>query len=97
VRSKISSAGMGYAIAGALGADGIKPLITPNDFKPATIGDLKKLVSEINVRYLFVKNIPPRSHDTLPYFDFNINTLNYMNLYKCKAYYSIIEIEIFYF
>ena len=40
----MSFSGIGKAAAGALAADGIKALLTPNDSKPATKGDLKKVV-----------------------------------------------------
>jgi len=58
-----------------LAADGIKAIITSSYNKPATKGDLKKLVSEINGRYHFVKNIPARFDGALPYFDFDTNTI----------------------
>ena len=76
----MSLAGMGNATAGSLAADGIKALLTPNDSKPATKGDLKKLVSEINGRYHLVKNIEPRFDGALPYFDFDTNEVVYMHM-----------------
>ena len=66
-----------------LAADGLKALLTPNDNKPATKGDLKKLVSDINGRYHFVKNLPHENDGALPYFDFVINTIVYFHLSHC--------------
>jgi hypothetical protein len=71
----MSVAGIGNATAGTLAADGIKALLTANDNKPATKGDLKKLVLEMNGRFHLVKNIPPRTDGALPYFDFETNEI----------------------
>lgn len=71
----MSVSGIGNATAGTLAADGIKALITHSDNKPATKGDLKNLVSEINGRFHLVKNIPPRIDGALPYFDFETNEI----------------------
>lgn len=76
----MSLAGMANATAGSLATDGIKAIITPFENKPATKGDLNKLVAQINGRYHVVKNIPPRYDGALPYFDFDTNTVVYLRM-----------------
>ena len=75
----MSPAGIGNATVGALAADGIKALMTHNDDKPATKGDIKNLVSEINGRYHFVTNLPHRYDGALPYFDLDANMIVYFH------------------
>ena len=75
----MSFSGIGNAAAGALAADGIKALLTPNDSKPTTKGDLKKFVSDINGRYHFVKNLPLGFNGAQPYFDFDTNEIVYFH------------------
>ena len=74
----MSSAGIGNATVGALAADVIKATFTHNDNRPATKGDLKNMVSEINGRYHYVTNLPHRYDGALPYFDLDTNEVVYI-------------------
>lgn len=75
----MSAAGVANAAAGTLAADAIKSVMTLHENKPATKGDLKKFVSDINGRYHLVKNIPPRYDGALPHFDFDTGLVVYFN------------------
>ena len=75
---KMSIHGIADATAGSLAADALKSLLTHNDKKAATRGDLKKLIAEIKGRYHLVINLPPRFDGALPYFDFERSEIIYL-------------------
>ncbi|MFY0712766.1 hypothetical protein J1D01_03750 [Seonamhaeicola sp. NFXS20] len=76
-KDSMSLSGVGNAAAGSLLADGIKALVTKNDNKAATKGDIKELINKLTSRYYEVKNIPPRSDGAIPYFDIETNMIVY--------------------
>ena len=74
----ISLAGIGNATAGSLLAGGIKTLLTVEDNKTATKGDLKKLTEQLIGRYHIINNLMPRNDGALPYYDMETNMVVYL-------------------
>ncbi|WP_418510788.1 hypothetical protein [Corallibacter sp.] len=66
---QMSFQGVGNAALGTLAADGLKSLLTKNENKPLTKGDIKKLVSEINGRFHEIKNMAPNNMGQKPFYD----------------------------
>tara|TARA_R110002073_G_scaffold72537_1_gene177070 strand:- start:31645 stop:32067 length:423 start_codon:yes stop_codon:yes gene_type:complete len=73
----MSLAGIGNATAGKLLADGLKSTFTPEDNKPATKGDLKKLKELIIPRYHKINNLPAQN-GLPPHFDLESNEVVYL-------------------
>ena len=66
--------------AGNLIADGIKTLLTVEDNKTATKGDLKKLTEQLVGRYHIINNLMPRNDGALPYYDMKTNMVVYLHV-----------------
>lgn len=73
---KMSLAGVGNAALGAMAYDATKSLITHEDKKPATKGDLKYIASMLQ-RYQKIEGEFPRSDGALPYFDLDTKRIVY--------------------
>jgi hypothetical protein len=71
----MSMAGVGNAAIGSLAADALNKILTKEENKPLTKGDLNKLLEVLNQRYHLVKNIPPRIDGAQPYFDLTTNNI----------------------
>ncbi len=67
--AQMSIAGVGNAATGALLADGLKSLLTKDENKPATKGDLTKIFEKLNSRYHLVTNMAPNALGQYPYYD----------------------------
>lgn len=72
---QISLAGVGNAALGQLAVNSLKAIITSENNKPATKGDLNKLLEKLNNRYHLIKNYPPQPDGALAYFDLQTNEL----------------------
>ena len=72
----MSLAGVGNATGGALLADTITNLLTSEENKPATKGDLKALENKIG-RYHKIGNMQPNNDGKLPYFDLQTNSVEF--------------------
>lgn len=68
-KEKISMAGVGNAAIANVATDVLKNIFIPEDSKPATKGDLKKLLAQFKERYEKVKNIAPRQDGSEAYYD----------------------------
>ncbi len=68
-KDKMSIAGVGNAAAGTITADFIKNLLTKDDNKAATKGDMKLLTEKLLGRYHPIKNMPPHTDGSYPYYD----------------------------
>jgi len=68
-KEKINLAGIGNAAIANVATDALKKLFTHEDNKPATKGDLKKMIAQFKNRYEKIENIPRRPDETEAYFD----------------------------
>ena len=73
----MSMAGVGNATAGSLAADALKSLLTTQDNKSATKGDIKELINRLG-RFHKVGNLPLGKNGTLPHFDMETKTIIYL-------------------
>ena len=73
----MSMAGVGNATAGSLAADALKSILTTQDNKPATKGDIKVLLNRMG-RYQKVINLPLGENGALPHFDMETNNIVYL-------------------
>lgn len=72
----MSMAGVGNAAAGSLAADALKSLLTKQDNKAATKGDIKILLNRMG-RFHKVENLPLGVNSSLPYFDMETKKIVY--------------------
>jgi len=68
-KEKINLAGIGNAAIANVATDALTRLLTYEDNKPATKGDLKKLITQFKNRYEKINNLPMRLDQTVAYFD----------------------------
>lgn len=73
---KISTAGIGNAAAGTLAVSLLTTFLTKEKDKPATKGDLAKVIRHIE-RYQPVENLPFNDLGQKPYFDMETKTIVY--------------------
>ena len=76
---KINLAGIGNAAAGSILAEKLMTFLTPEDKKPATKGDIKKLIETLGYRYLPIQNLTPNSRGEIPYYDVLNSCLVYLS------------------
>jgi hemolysin activation/secretion protein len=75
---KVSIPGVANAAAGTLAANALQSMFTKIENKPATKGDVKKIISELKGRYYLVQNIPISHDGKKPYFDMETNMIVFM-------------------
>jgi hypothetical protein len=68
-KEKINLVGIGNAAIANVATDALTRLLTHEDNKPATKGDLKKLITQFKNRYEKINNLPMRIDQTTAYFD----------------------------
>lgn len=73
---KMSLAGVGNATAGVLAVNVLTKIMTPNNNKPATKGDINRIEEKLS-RFHRISNLPGQSDGSLPYFDIETKTLIY--------------------
>ena len=76
-KDKMSWAGVGNAAAGTLAINLATNLFTKEENKPATKGDIQKLLKGAD-RIILIRNIPPKNDGTRAYFD----TIQQVLIYK---------------
>jgi len=76
-KDKISWAGVGNAAAGTLVTNIVTNLLTKEDNKPATKGDLKKLLQGGVNNTIVIRNLPLRNDGARAYFDTNKQIIIY--------------------
>lgn len=76
---KMNLAGIGNATVGNLLAQGIKTVFTKEDEKPATKGDIQKLIEILGYQYLPIHNLPPKSRGEKPFYDVSNRELVYLS------------------
>lgn len=77
-KEKMSLAGVGNAAAGNITAEALKSLFTKESNKPATKGDLTKLIEKLNGRYHLITNMIPDRFGRHPYYDMVEGVLVYL-------------------
>ncbi|MGJ8667536.1 MAG: hypothetical protein ACSHW7_14290 [Patiriisocius sp.] len=77
-KEKMSLSGVGNAALGTLAVNLSTNLFTKEENKPATKGDIQKLLDRDLNKILLIKNMPPRFDGAIPYFD----TLQQIIVYK---------------
>jgi hypothetical protein len=68
-KETINLAGIGNAAIANVATDALISFFTPEDNKPATKGDLKKLLAQFKNRYVKIENMPKKLDQTEAYFD----------------------------
>ncbi|WNH07665.1 hypothetical protein [Thalassobellus suaedae] len=77
-KDKMSWSGVGNAAAGTLATNLVTSMFTKEENKPATKGDIQKLLNNGFSKMVLIKNLPPRIDGTRAYFD----TLKQVLIYK---------------
>lgn len=77
IKDKMSWSGVGNAAAGTLATNLAISLFTKEENKPATKGDIQKLLNNGFNKMVLIKNLPPRLDGTRAYFDTLEQTLIY--------------------
>lgn len=75
---KMSIAGVGNAVAGALAVNFAANIFTKEENKPATKKDIKEIKSLLMTRYHSIKNVPPRPDGARPFYDLQTQSLVYL-------------------
>ncbi|MGO4906319.1 hypothetical protein [Flavobacterium sp. W20_MBD1_R3] len=75
---KMSIAGVGNAVAGALAVNFATNIFTKEENKPATKKDIKEIKSLLMTRYHSIKNVPPRPDGARPFYDLQTQSLVYL-------------------
>lgn len=78
---KMSISGVGNAAAGALAVEGAKTIVNAfksDNNKPATKGDIEKIIKMMNQRYLPIVNMKPNVWNQKPFYDRKTQTLKYI-------------------
>jgi hypothetical protein len=73
---KMSVAGIGNATVGNLASDFVQNIFTREENKPATKGDLAKVISHLE-RFQFIKNLSLNEYNQQPYFDLETKNIIY--------------------
>ncbi|WMI70084.1 hypothetical protein [Mangrovimonas sp. YM274] len=73
----MSIAGVGNAAAGAATYDGLKALLTPEQQRKATKGDLDVLLARIKGKYHPIKNHPSSPDGKKPFYDMETQEIVY--------------------
>lgn len=68
-KDKMSWSGVGNAAVGTLATNIVTNIFTKEENKPATKGDIQKLMGRGLNRFLQIKNVPPRQDGARAYFD----------------------------
>ena len=79
-KEKINLAGIGNAAIANVATETIKNWLTPEDNKPATKGDLKKMIAQFKNRYEKIENMPKRLDQTEAYFDHQKKEVVYLKM-----------------
>jgi hypothetical protein len=74
---KMSIAGVGNATIGTYLADTVRTLLTPEQNKPATKGDISKIEQRL-IRFQRINNMHARPDGSLPYFDLESKSIVYL-------------------
>ncbi|AXO79669.1 hypothetical protein DZC78_04470 [Olleya aquimaris] len=77
-QDKMSWSGVGNAAAGSLAVNLVSSLLTKEENKPATKGDIKNLLYGSSSKDILIKNVPPRVDGSRAYF----NTIQQILIYK---------------
>jgi len=77
-KDKMSWTGVGNAAAGAFAINLATSLLTKEENKPATKGDIQKLLNSGLNKVILIKNVPPRTDGSRAYFD----TVHQIIIYK---------------
>ena len=77
-QDKMSWSGVGNAAAGSLAVSLVSSLLTKEENKPATKGDINKLLYGSSNKDILIKNVPPRVDGARAYF----NTIQQILIYK---------------
>jgi hypothetical protein len=75
---KMSWPGIGNAAVGTLATNVVTNWLTKEENKPATKGDIQKLLVAKNQRFSLVKNMPIREDGAKPLFDNILHTIIYI-------------------
>jgi hypothetical protein len=78
----MSMSGIGNAATGALLANSLQKLLTPNNSKAASKGDIEDLKSFLRQRYFIIKNMPLNHLGQTPHFDIQTQNIIYMTCFK---------------
>lgn len=78
-KEKINIAGIGNAAIANVATDVLKNIFTHEDNKPATKGDLKKIIAQFKNRYEKIENMPKRLDQAEAYFDNETKEVIYLN------------------
>ncbi|MGJ8664742.1 MAG: hypothetical protein ACSHW7_00095 [Patiriisocius sp.] len=73
---KMSFAGIGNAAAGVVAVDVLSRILTKDEDRPATKGDLQKISQHLK-RYHRINNLEPDHYGKAPYFDMDKGMLVY--------------------
>jgi hypothetical protein len=76
-KEKMSWSGVGNAAVGTLATNLATSLFTAEENKPATKGDIQKLLNIESNKIILIKNIPPRIDGSRAYFDTRQHILIY--------------------
>tara|TARA_R110002049_G_C9170440_1_gene561894 strand:- start:3483 stop:3914 length:432 start_codon:yes stop_codon:yes gene_type:complete len=76
-KDKMSWSGVGNAAAGTLAVNLATNFFTKEENKPATKGDIRKLLNGGIYKIIRIRNIPPRSDGSRAYFDTSHEILIY--------------------
>lgn len=68
-KDKMSWSGIGNAAVGSLATNIVTNIFTKDENKPATKGDIKKLINSNRQDVSLIKNLSPRHDGTRAYFD----------------------------
>ncbi|WP_411895459.1 hypothetical protein [Winogradskyella sp. A2] len=80
-KESISLAGVGNAALGTFTVDTISNLLTHPDNKPATKGDIKKLIALVKGDHYFrVKNVRPNVFGHYPYYDLETESVVFLKI-----------------
>jgi hypothetical protein len=79
-KEKINMAGIGNAAIANVATDALKKLFTHEDNKPATKGDLKKMIAQFKNRFEKIQNMPKQLDQTEAYFDHETKEVVYMKV-----------------
>ncbi len=77
-KDKMSWSGVGNAAVGTLATNLVTNILTKEENKPATKGDIQKLLNGNQAQLVLIKNVPPRMDGARAYFD----TYNQILIYK---------------
>jgi hypothetical protein len=79
-KDTINLAGIGNAAIANVATDALISFLTPEDNKPATKGDLKKLLAQFKNRYVKIENMPKKLDQTEAFFDNERKVIVYLKV-----------------